>query len=101
MDAAAETVKIRITPAASAHLTSVYDYLSAASSKVAAAQLQKIFEGIDQLKLFPESAPRGRKEGTRELTIPNTPFIVAYAIDRDLINILAILHGSQRWPRSF
>lgn len=99
MDAAAETVKIRIAPAASGHLEAVFQYLDGISSKVAAAQMKRIFEGIDQLKRFPESGPAGRVAGTRELVIPRTPFVVVYSLEKDVINIVAVLHGSQRWPQ--
>lgn len=99
MDAAAQEVKIRIAPAATAHLTAAFEYLDGINSKLASAQMKRIFEAIDQLKRFPNSGHTGRVEGTRELVIPRTPFIVVYSVDRDLINILAILHGRQCWPQ--
>ena len=43
----------------------------------------------------------GRVEGTRELVIPKTPFIVPYRIHGDVIDILAVHHTSQRWPTAF
>ena len=92
-------MKIRIAPAASAHLSAAFEYLDAVNSKAAATQMKPIFDGIDQLNKFPESAPAGRVEGTRELVIPRTPFIVVYSIDADIINTVAILHSSQRWPQ--
>jgi toxin ParE1/3/4 len=39
--------------------------------------------------------------GTRELVIPNTPFLAAYAIEKADIVVLAIYHGAQRWPEGF
>jgi plasmid stabilization system protein ParE len=33
--------------------------------------------------------------------IASTPYIVAYRIKRNTIQILAILHGRRRWPGSF
>jgi toxin ParE1/3/4 len=97
--AAAEAVKIRTARTASAHLETVFQYLDGIGSKIAAGQMKRIFEGIDQLKRFPESGPAGRVEGTRELVIPQTPFVVAYSLEKDVINIVAVLHGSQRWPQ--
>jgi toxin ParE1/3/4 len=47
------------------------------------------------------SGRSGRVSGTRELVIPNTPFVVAYAIARDRIVILATYHGAQQWPEAF
>ena len=92
-------MKIRIAPAASAHLEAVFQYLDGISSKIAVQQMKRIFEGIGQLKRFPESGPAGRVEGTRELAIPRTPFVVVYSIHQDVIHIVAVLHGAQRWPQ--
>jgi len=35
---------------------------------------------------------------TRELVISNSPFVVAYSIEKEQIVILAIYHGVQQWP---
>jgi len=92
-------VKIRIAPTASAHLESVFQYLDGIGSKIPTEQMKRIFDGIDQLKRFPESGHIGRVNGIRELFIPRTPFVVVYLIEEDVINIVAVLHGSQRWPQ--
>ena len=48
----------------------------------------------------PEIGRPGRREGTRELVIRHTPFIAVYRIRQARVEILRLLHGSQRWPRS-
>jgi toxin ParE1/3/4 len=93
-------VKIRLTPRASAHLLSAYEYLHAASPAAATTQLKRIFEAIDRLAQHPGSGRKGRIEGTRELVVPRTPFIVAYAIAEEEVHVLAVLHASRRWPKS-
>lgn len=42
----------------------------------------------------------GRVEGTRELVITHTPYIVAYTIDphSNTVVVLRVLHGARRWP---
>jgi toxin ParE1/3/4 len=40
----------------------------------------------------------GRIEGTRELVITGTPFIVTYRIRRNDLQILAVMHTSRKWP---
>jgi toxin ParE1/3/4 len=35
---------------------------------------------------------------TRELVIARTPFVVAYRLRNETIEILRVLHGAQRWP---
>ena len=43
----------------------------------------------------------GRVAGTRELTIPGTPFVVAYRIEKNGMRILAVLHAAREWPEEF
>src|SRR2546429_486234 len=50
---------------------------------------------------LPISGRAGRVPGTRELIISNTPFIVAYAIEKTDIVVLAVYHGAQHWPEGF
>jgi plasmid stabilization system protein ParE len=46
----------------------------------------------------PEIGRRGRAPGTRELVISQTPFLVAYRVHNETIEVLRVLHGAQRWP---
>ena len=40
----------------------------------------------------------GRVHGTRELIIPNTPYIIPYRIKNNTVEILRVLHSSMQWP---
>ena len=42
-----------------------------------------------------------RVEGTRELVVPRTPYIVAYTVIGDEVMILSIIHSARRWPDRF
>ncbi len=48
----------------------------------------------------PEAGRRGRLDGTRELVIPRTAFLLIYRIDKKAqkVEILRLLHGAQKWP---
>jgi plasmid stabilization system protein ParE len=94
-------MKLQITLLASNHLLAAYDYLHTSSPAAAKSQLTHIFNAIDRLKQYPFSGRKGRIEGTRELVVPRTPFIVAYAVATDEVQILAVLHAAQQWPESF
>ena len=94
-------MRIWLTPRASEHLLAAYDYLQTSSPAAAKSQLTKIFDAIDRLQQYPFSGRKGRIDGTRELVVPRTPFIVAYVVAGYEIQVLAVLHGSQRWPESF
>ncbi len=39
--------------------------------------------------------------GTRELVITGTPYIAAYRVRPQRIEVLRIIHGAQRWPKRF
>jgi addiction module RelE/StbE family toxin len=43
----------------------------------------------------------GRVKGTRELVIVRTPYIAAYRIKKDSVQILRIFHGARLWPERF
>lgn len=43
----------------------------------------------------------GRVKGTRELVIVCTPYIAAYRIKKDSIQILRVFHGARIWPERF
>jgi plasmid stabilization system protein ParE len=41
----------------------------------------------------------GRKPGTREWVSSPLPYIVVYRVRKEVVEIVRILHGAQRWPR--
>jgi len=48
----------------------------------------------------PQMGRPGRVPGTRELVIPQTPYIVPYRVQRATIQILRVFHSARRWPDS-
>lgn len=95
-------MKVVWTRRATRHLHAAYDYWARESSLSAAdAMLRRIFSAVEVLERHPEAGLRGRVAGTRELVILGTPFLVAYRVGRNGIDILALLHGSRKWPGRF
>ena len=93
---------IEWTEQATRQLDRAHDYIALSNSEEVADCISlKIVNSVQQLAVFPMSGRAGRVPGTRELVIANTPFPVAYAIDRARIAILAVYHGAQRWPEAF
>jgi plasmid stabilization system protein ParE len=58
----------------------------------------QILDSIDALKKMPLMGRIGRKPNTRELGMTGLPFITIYRVREDVIEILRILHGAQKWP---
>jgi toxin ParE1/3/4 len=54
----------------------------------------------DQIIAMPHSGRLGRVEGTREIVLTGTPFILAYKVFAKRATILAIVHGARRWPKT-
>lgn len=94
--------KIEWTEQATRQLDQAHDYIALSNNKDVADRITtRIVTSIQQLATFPMSGRSGRVPGTRELVISNTPFVAAYAVDRDRIVVLAIYHGAQQWPNAF
>ncbi|MFI4987235.1 MAG: type II toxin-antitoxin system RelE/ParE family toxin [Alphaproteobacteria bacterium] len=60
-----------------------------------------ILSSLRRLSGMPKIGRPGRVPGTRELAIVGTPYVVAYAVVANRINILAVQHGTQEWPERF
>jgi toxin ParE1/3/4 len=93
---------IEWTEQAIRHLDQAHDYITLSNrEEVAARVTMHIATSVQQLATFPMSGRPGRVPGTRELVISNSPFVVAYSIEKERIVILALYHGAQQWPEVF
>jgi len=93
-------VKICWTDVAVADLKSVYEYLSEHAPARADTIVDRILAGIDVLEQYPNLGRQGRIDGTRELVITGTPFIVFYRLQKSQVEILGVLHAARKWPGS-
>jgi len=93
---------IEWTKQAIRQLDQAYDYVALSNSENVAEQvISQIIKSVERLAVFPMSGRVGRVSGTRELVVPDTPFVVAYTRQKKQIVILAIYHGAQQWPDAF
>ena len=74
------------------------DYIAQDNPLAAVSQGDRIDVQVDMLLQQPQMGRPGRKQGTRELVISRTPLIVVYRINGNRIELLRLLHGSQKWP---
>lgn len=86
------------SPKALLQLEGLWNFIANDSEAAADSVVQRIFESVDLLKTQPEMGRPGRLAGTRELVVPRTPYFLVYRIRRGGIELIAVLHGSQRWP---
>ena len=92
-------MKIRWTPKASKQLEAIYSYVADDNLQAAETLIEQLYAAIKILELYPEAGRPGRIEGTRELVVPNSSYIVFYRIRRDRVHILAIIHAARKLPR--
>ena len=59
------------------------------------AVTNRLLRAVDRLEQFPESGRPGRAPGTREVVMPNLPYIVVYTHDDTGVDIIAVFHGGQ------
>jgi len=88
-------------PSAEADLDAIEIYIATDDPSAGAEVADRMLEAASILERFPTAGRAGRVEGTRELVVVGTPYILAYAIRRDLIAILAVVHGARVWPEEF
>jgi toxin ParE1/3/4 len=92
-------MKIVWTARARHHLREVYEYWSREESENAADRmLDRIFSVVELLERNPEMGRYGRIATTRELVLSPLPFLLAYRVRRNKIEIIALLHGARKWP---
>ena len=78
----------------------IFDYYDINQDNPRAAVMvdERIAQQLEVLTDHPEFGRPGRVDGTRELVISRTPYLVAYRILGDAVRILRVLHGRQLWP---
>ena len=75
-------------------------YVAQGSPDAATNMGAAIIAAAEAIGEMPLRGKAGRIEGTRELPIPRTPFIIAYRPSQPRPVILAVIHGARMWPES-
>jgi toxin ParE1/3/4 len=91
-------VNVRWTHRALADLDRAYEYVAWENPEAADQLLDRIQKAAQILVRHPAVGRSGRIEGTSELVIAVTPFVVPYRIRRGAVELLAVIHGSHKLP---
>jgi toxin ParE1/3/4 len=93
-------MRLRWSPDAVADLESIVEYIRLDNPAVAQRIGQTIYDRLSVLGKFPRAGRIGRVEGTREFPLPPLPFIGVYRViaNAEVVEIVNIIHGAQRWP---
>ena len=82
-----------------ADLSSLHAFIAKDNPAAAQKVAMTIVESVEtNLPDNPHIGRPGRVNGTRELVIKHTPYIVPYRIKSDTIQVLRVYHGARRWP---
>ncbi len=73
------------------------DYISLENSAWLKPTIESILNAIEQIKSFSESGRGGRVKDTREFVISAIPFIIVYRNQKNVVEILSVLHQSRKW----
>lgn len=79
------------------NLEQAYQFVAAEDVDAAMQLVLRIQAAVEQLERFPQLGRVGRVEGTRELVIANTPFIVVYRVKGRTAEIFRVLHSSRQY----
>jgi toxin ParE1/3/4 len=74
------------------------EFISNKSGRAAAALDLEFLEASRILAAFPKAGRAGRMDGTRELSVSGTQYLLIYAVREETVEILRVLHGAQQWP---
>lgn len=74
------------------------DYIGEHNLLAALAVDGAISQQVGQLADFPYLGKKGRIDGTFELVISSTPFVVSYRLHGREVQILHLFHSRRDWP---
>ncbi len=80
------------------HLAHLRAYIARDRPEAAHEVAGTILSSVALLAEQPGLGRAGRVPGTRELVIPDTPYLVPYRVRDDRLEIIAVFDGRQRWP---
>ncbi len=94
-------MKIDWFPSADRDLAEIVDFIAGDNVRAALNVDAEILRTVGLLEILPEMGRPGRVAGTRELVVSGTPYIVAYRVREESVEIVGVLHGARRWPKRF
>jgi len=92
-------VTIVWSPRAIEHLSHLRAFIARDNPNAADRIARALLEAVERLAELPNLGRPGRVAGTRERVVPGTPYVIAYRLRSDRLEIIAVFHGRQKWPK--
>jgi plasmid stabilization system protein ParE len=87
---------IRWTEPAAESLQRIYAHTEVnTNGATASALVDALLDAVDRLGFMPMMGRTAGENGARELVRP--PYVIIYKIVEDVVNVINIVHGSQRF----
>ncbi|WP_117193143.1 type II toxin-antitoxin system RelE/ParE family toxin [Rhizobium terrae] len=90
--------RIRWTVRALRRLDEIGAHIEHEDPDAAARVVARLVASVDMLVEFPGAGRLGRIAGTREIVLSDIPYIIPYRVRQD-IEIITVMHASQKWPK--
>jgi toxin ParE1/3/4 len=87
------------TQAAIRDLVHARDYIAQENPAAAREIASRIVDATERLLQFPEVGRIGRVNGTREVVVPGTQYLIVYRLKKNAVHFLRVRHGRQEWPK--
>jgi toxin ParE1/3/4 len=91
-------MKLRFTPRARLDLAEIHDYIAQENPQAARRVIAILRKTAEALPSNPLVGRSGRVADTRELAVGRLPFVLAYRLEADEVQILSVIHTSRMWP---
>jgi toxin ParE1/3/4 len=93
-----EIRQVRWTAPAAQDLREIVRFIRKDKPDAALSVAKTIFDLANSLNTSPFRGRSGRLSGTRELIVPNLPYIIVYQVTDTASQILRIFHAARNWP---
>lgn len=81
------------------HLADLRSYIARDNPNAANRIAGALLDAVECLAELPNLGRPGRVAGTRELVVPGTPYVIPYRVQGDRLEVIAVFHGRQKWPK--
>ncbi|HKF50600.1 MAG TPA: type II toxin-antitoxin system RelE/ParE family toxin [Terracidiphilus sp.] len=91
-------IQVRWTEPAAKDLEEIVKFIRKDRPSAAEVVARSVFDAANNLGSFPGKGRIGKIPGTRELIVPELPYIIVYRFNAEAVHILRIYHGARNWP---
>ncbi len=76
------------------------EFIAQDNPQAAAKFVKQVHHATQLLAAHPDLGRAGRVPGTRELVLPDFPYVIPYRVREQRVEILRVFHTARTWPES-